>query len=350
MSFGLPWHGRGASGHTQPRSQETLLAAARTAAEHLVHDLDQARRLTADWTNQKLSDALVETALSTCLHRLAHTGCWGDANRLPSQELWRIAGPLLEVGVLQHRARFKPRGYAGDYQMLHWIATDYCCEHPLGRAFDRYFQRQAAPQAVRSSTAQIAAALAAHCLQGAAAGYHVVSVGAGPASDIQQALAFLPADHRRRLRVTLLDLDPEALEFARGQVQPPLPPDAVRCVRENLYRLPRRSQPRQVFETADFLACPGLFDYLDDETAVEMLRLFWQRLGAGGLLLVGNFAPHNPTRAYMEWIGNWYLTYRTAQDLERLGIQAGIPTGQFSIGSEALGVDLFLIARKQAKS
>jgi len=344
MPFGLPWHGRSTGG--QPQPQETLLAAARTAGERLVQDLEQARPLTADWANQKLSDALVETALSTCLHQLADAGCWGDANRLPSQELWRIAGPLLEAGALQHRARFKPRGYAGDYQMLHWIATDYCCDHPLGRVFDRYFQRQAAPQAVRSRTAQIAAALAAHCLQGEAAGCHVVSVGAGPASDIQQALALLSEDHRRRLRVTLLDLDPEALEFARRQVQPLLAPGAVQCVRENLYRLPRRSQPEEILATADFLACPGLFDYLDDETAVEMLRLFWQRLGAGGLLLVGNFAPHNPTRAYMEWIGNWYLTYRTAQDLERLGIQAGIPREQFSIGSEALGVDLFLIARK----
>ena len=98
--------------------------------------------------------------------------------------------------------------------------------------------------------------------------------------------------------------------------------------------------------TPDFLICSGLFDYLPDKAATAMLRLFWERLAEGGVLLVGNFAPHNPTRAYMEWIGNWYLTYRTGSDLERLAVGAGIPPDKFSLGSEAMGVDLILIARK----
>jgi hypothetical protein len=66
----------------------------------------------------------------------------------------------------------------------------------------------------------------------------------------------------------------------------------------------------------------------------------------GGMLLVGNFAPHHATRAYMEWFGNWYLLYRTAEQFEQLGLAAGIPAGQFHIGAERLGADLFLVARK----
>jgi extracellular factor (EF) 3-hydroxypalmitic acid methyl ester biosynthesis protein len=94
------------------------------------------------------------------------------------------------------------------------------------------------------------------------------------------------------------------------------------------------------------LICSGLFDYLPDEAATAMLRLFWGCLAEGGVLMVGNFAPHNPTRAYMEWIGNWYLTYRTPSDLERMAVEAGISPHKFSIGSEALGVDLILTAKK----
>jgi hypothetical protein len=81
-----------------------------------------------------------------------------------------------------------------------------------------------------------------------------------------------------------------------------------------------------------------------------MLGFFWHRLAEGGRLLVGNFSPHNPTRAFMEWIGNWYLTYRTPDDMRRLALDAGIPEEHFSIGSEALGVDLFVIARKPGGS
>ena len=227
-------------GHVNQDS-ENLLLVARVAAERLVAELTEAQRLTREWADPKLTDAFVDRALSNCLNQLAETDCWGEANRLPSNELWRIAGPLLERGVLQHRARFKPRGYAGDYQLLHWICTGYCCDDPLGSAFDRYFHRQAAPQAVRSRTEQAAAAVVTqHCLQRNDAGYHVLSVGSGPACDIYRALTLLPKDGRSRLRVTLLDIDPEALQFAFQQVQVFLPPDAVRCIRENLYRLPRR--------------------------------------------------------------------------------------------------------------
>jgi hypothetical protein len=326
-----------------------LFAVARSAAEQLLVDLERAQQVTDDWANQRLTDALVAAALSSCLHQLAATGCWGDANRLASNELWRIAGPVLQVGVLQCRARFKPRGYAGDYQMLQWIVAEYCCEHPLGRAFDRFFQCQAAPAAVRSRTEQIAASLATQCLRADAAEFHVVSVGAGPASDIHLGLSLLPEDYRGRVRVKLLDLDPDALQFARQNVGPLLPPGSLQCIRENLYRLARGPHPEEILGTPEFLICSGLFDYLEDQTAVEMLRLFWQRLGKGGLLLVGNFAPHNPTRAYMEWIGNWYLIYRTADELEKLAVQAGIPAEVFCIGSEKLGADLFIIARKQAR-
>jgi extracellular factor (EF) 3-hydroxypalmitic acid methyl ester biosynthesis protein len=334
-----------ATGHPQ-QDTERLLKITRVAAERLVAELAEARRLTGEWANAKLTDALVDAALSGCLSRLAVTGCRGEANQLPSSELWRIAGPLLETGALQCHARRKPRGYAGDYRMLHWISTGYCCDHLLGRAFDRYFQCQAAPRAVRLRTEQAAAALAAHFLQTDAASYHVASVGAGPADDICQALALVPEDHRGRLRVTLLDLDPEALEFAVERVHAFLPTGNIDGVRENVCRLPRQARPEKVLGTPDFLICLGLFDYLNDETAIAMLRLFWRQLNDGGVLMAGNFAPHNPTRAYMEWVGNWYLNYRTAEELERLGIEAGIPGEQVSVGSEPLGVDLVLTSQK----
>jgi hypothetical protein len=248
--------------------------------------------------------------------------------------------------VLQHHARFKPRGYAGDYQMLDWINMNYCCDHPLGRAFDRFFQRQAAPQAVRNRAHQTAASLAAHCLGAGDAEYQIVSVGSGPSADIYEALAGLPEKRREQVRVTLLDLDPEALEFAQRHLAPLLRPSAVGCIRENLFRLPQNRRADDLFGKPDFLICSGLFDYLADDAAVAMLRLFWDLLAKNGLLLVWNFAPHNPTRAYMEWMGNWYLTYRTGEDLLRLADAANIPRDSFAVGSEVIGVDLYLSARK----
>ena len=71
-------------------------------------------------------------------------------NRLPSSELWNVAGHLLARGWLLNQARSKPRGYAGDYEMLAAIYENRRCDDPFGRLLDRYFQEQAAPQAVRN--------------------------------------------------------------------------------------------------------------------------------------------------------------------------------------------------------
>ena len=344
MVLGPTW--RETDGPALPPDDARLLATVRAAGEQLVERLRAAEDLTEHWSRRELTEGLVDAALSECLALLAATGCWGQANQLPSSELWRIAGPVLEVGVLQHCARFKPHGYAGDYEMLARICEDFCCDHPLGRAFDRYFQNQAAPQAVRSRTQQTAAALAADCLARDSGTYRVASVGSGPAIDVGRALAMLPEERRGDVRVRLLDLDPAALDFAKKRLEPLLADGALRCVRTNLFRLAQHSESSDELGSPDLLICSGLFDYLQDDAAVGMLGHFWRRLAEGGTLLVGNFVPHNPSRAYMEWIGNWYLTYRTVAAMERLGAGAGIPPECVKIGSERLGVDLFLLARK----
>ncbi len=331
--------------HEAP-SPTDLLATVRDAATTLVARLQEAERHTDGWRDQRLADVLVDAALSECLVQLAATGCWGEANRLPSSELWRIAGPVLEVGSLQHHARFKPHGYAGDHVMLERICQQSCCEHPLGAVFDRYFLRQAAPAAVRARTRHIAVSLVAHFLRQSRRVYRIASVGSGPALDVRQALEALPKTFWGSLHVRLLDLDPNALEAARLRLGPLLGQESLDCIRTNLYRLGKGPGGPQELQSPDFLVCAGFFDYLDDEAAVELLRFFWRQLAEGGMMLVGNFAPHNPSRAYMEWIGNWYLKYRTGETLENLGRAAEIPPERFRIGCEATGVDLFLVAEK----
>jgi SAM-dependent methyltransferase len=224
-----------------------------------------------------------------------------------------------------------------------------CCDHSLGRLFDRYFQGQAAVEAVRARTEQFAAGLVEHFLSNEQERrYRVVSVGCGPAIDVWSAVQSLPESQRRRMQFTLLDLDEAAVDHAAQRLDGLLARHQVVAVRENLYRLADKPSSARLLQGVDYLICSGLFDYLPDEAAKKLLRLFWQQLTPGGTLIVGNFAPHNPTRAYMEWIGNWYLLYRTADELQQLAAAAGIARPCCSIGAERLGIDLFIVAEKPA--
>src|SRR5262245_12913520 len=98
----------------------------------------------------------VRTGMDNCLAELKTTGLVGSSNRLPSSELWKIAGPLLEPGWMLYRARLKPRGYAGDYELLGRMYENRLCDDHFGRLLDRYFQEDAAPVAVRNRMRMIA--------------------------------------------------------------------------------------------------------------------------------------------------------------------------------------------------
>ena len=290
----------------------------------------------------------VAAAMDECLAELRTTDLWGIANRLPSSELWNAAGEVLCRGWLQNQARIKPRGYAGDYEMLSRIHEGQLCDDPLGRLFDRYFQEQAAPQAVRNRMRMMSEWIVEGVRTRTADGpLRVVVVGSAFGCEVREALMSLSPSERERLSVTLLDMDPAALDFARQQLGELLPPDRLNTVPTNVFRLFDRPRLAEPLMGTDLLLCPGLFDYLDDRQATNVLRVFWQQLAQAGRLAVFQFAPHNPTRAYMEWLGNWYLTYRDNVQLHALATSAGIPEADISLGSEPLGLDLLLQATRR---
>ncbi len=327
---------------------ERLVPVVREIALQLDENLRGAHDATGGWSDAASTDRLARGALQQALDRLSATGCWGEANRLPSSELWRIAGRWLEVGTLQLRACAKPRGYAGDFEMLEQICTHHVCDHPLGAAWDRFFQAQAAPQAVRNRTGLIAGAVARFVRDCGAAPVHVVSVGSGPAIDLERACVALTETERQRMRITLLDLDPVALDHARLRFSALGDRQQLHLVRENLFRLAQPGRSHDALREVNFLICSGLFDYLDQVAAAAMLSHFWGAIRPAGQALVFNFAPHNPSRAYMEWIGNWYLTYRTEAQLRDVAARAGIPRGCVTVAAEASGVDLYWHVRRPA--
>ena len=62
--------------------------------------------------------ARIEHAQNNCLRQLAATDLWGRDNQIPSSQFWKKAGWVVGCGPLQRHAREKPRGYAGDFEML----------------------------------------------------------------------------------------------------------------------------------------------------------------------------------------------------------------------------------------
>ena len=72
----------------------------------------------------------------------------------------------------------------------------------------------------------------------------------------------------------------------------------------------------------DLIYSAGLFDYLPAETASALLGRLIGMLAPSGRLLVGNYAPENYGRGYMEGMMGWTLIYRSEAELEALLISS----------------------------
>ena len=322
---------------TEAAAFEVVQGAAKVLRERL-----EAAAQTASLEDRQ---TVVDDALTGCLSTLVSTGIWGEADRLLSAQLWTIAGDLLETGWLQARARHKPRGYAGDHELLRRIAIRQVCEHSLGRCFDHYFQAQAAPQAVRNRIELAAGWIVGAVTTCPAPVCRVAIVGSGPAMEVSLAAGRLPPELRQRLHVTLLDVDGEALEAAAIRLNTVLSSSRVTTIQGNLFRLVEKPALAAHLHGTHLILCAGLFDYLSCPVAAAMLAEFWRQLAPGGAAFVFNFAD-NSTRAYMEWLGNWYLIYRTHAELAALAAAVGISSDQWSLGAEPLGIDLYLALQK----
>lgn len=230
--------------------------------------------------------------------------------------------------TLQGRALRKPHGYAGDYEMMESIYSGHVSNDTTLANWDRYFQSQAAPQAVRNRKKYFHDVL--DQLNGSER--TVLKLGVGPGRGMYE---WFERTSQPRLTFECVDVDRHAIEYAAN--------------------LNRRHAQRIVFHHQNvfkFMPAPdrrynliwaaGLFDYFDDTTFVAVATKFFRHLAPGGEFIIGNFSVANPTRPYMELFGDWNLHHRTPETLVELAARIGVSPQAIRVGSEPAMVNLFL--------
>jgi hypothetical protein len=67
----------------------------------------------------------------------------------------------------------------------------------------------------------------------------------------------------------------------------------------------------------------GSYDYLNDKVATRLLQALFGLLKKGGKIWIANFLPDIPDRAFMESIMDWWLVYRTPEQMRQLAEPCG---------------------------
>ncbi len=80
----------------------------------------------------------------------------------------------------------------------------------------------------------------------------------------------------------------------------------------------------------------------DDNRFVRLLKRYVCFLEENGEMAIGNFSTGNPTRNYMEIVGDWHLNHRSADKIITLARACGVDPKDIRVGQEPEGVNLFL--------
>jgi hypothetical protein len=245
------------------------------------------------------------------------------------------------------RAKYKPFGYPGDYEVMNFMYERHFEGSTLfGRAMGLGFMEMRAARAVRARKDLVKRELKALLARraGESRPVRVLSIAAGPAQEIfelLQELDELPVD----LEVVLFEQDKNALAHAWRRLKPCVEARFRHCVRltflhDSVKRLLRDATLFAPFGHFDLTYSCGLFDYFQTTTAVVLTRRLAATTAPGGQLLVANMVDH-PTRWIMEHHLDWNLIYRTRDEMLELGRRAA-PGAGLRILEEESGVNPFV--------
>jgi SAM-dependent methyltransferase len=226
-------------------------------------------------------------------------------------------------------------GYPGDWDVVdriyrHWISPD-----PDLAKWDRFFQAQAAPRAIRNRKDCFQA-----WLREAEAKRHAVlpvlcllHLGGGSGREVVEYFKRAPYS---RLLCTFVENDARAIAYAARLCSAVC--DRVNFVQANPAGFRPAISPHLIWAA-------GLCDHLGDDAVAALVRRLWQMLAPGGELVLSSFSPACPTRPYLDVLG-WTLHYRDSGHLCALARQAGVSAGATRVSAEPEGSILFLHLEK----
>jgi len=254
-------------------------------------------------------------------------------------EFFRTTAPFFDLTDIGYRARNKPLGYAGDYLTIDLIYQWKLSSSGTVARWDELFHRFDAPKAVRNRKTYFIETIKRIVEEGPG-NISILNLASGPCRDVAECLESLNG-HAQRVEFHCIDIDREALKYAEEMVKPYRDRTKIIFERQNVFRF-------KASRKYDLVWSGGLFDYLEDTTAVDVIKRMWECTSEGGKMIVGNFHPSNTSRNFMEWCGQWFLIHRSDEELRELFTRAGIPSEAVAIEREPIGACIFAVAKKQA--
>ncbi len=227
---------------------------------------------------------------------------------------WRIFGESARCnhpvwGILREdpftlRAFEKPRGYAGDAKTIDFVYgyAETRSKSRIGKVIQAYTTNLNTAQSVRYRCNILAKRVDETASEKGSP--RILALACGHLREAHRAAA---VQERRFSEYLAFDQDAKSLavveaEFARFGVRT----EQGSVVDLDFSRL----------GNFDLIYAAGLYDYLWQGAAKELTTYAFDMLAPGGKLLIANVHPNIPDAGYLEAVMDWWLVYRTPDELE----------------------------------
>jgi SAM-dependent methyltransferase len=244
-------------------------------------------------------------------------------------EFREVINPILNVNTLIGRSYTKPFGYPGDFYLMDHIYSNHVNGDKKYRNWDIFYQDQAGTTAVRNRKDYFIS----QCLNLALKKHgekRVLILGSGPATDVNEFLNMYTGND---ISFDLVDYDQNAIDFSSAKNKKF--EKLISYHKVNVLRF-------EPYMRYDLIWSAGLFDYFKEKHFVYLLKKYINYVAEGGELVIGNFSTENPSQILMEVVSEWYLNYRSREDLLKIAGEAGLLNRKVFVDAETLGVNLFL--------
>ncbi len=262
--------------------------------------------------------------------------------------------PLTLDIPLNNRVYFKPMGYPGDYQvMLYYYNKSFEGDSVFTKVFHRIGLEHPLAHGVCSRKDFIVELMEKEhdrvlADRGDDCEFRVASLGCGPAREVSDYVA------KRRSWPgtaiwTLIDQEEEALGVAYRACKREIgewgTSAQLDLLNLSFVQMINEGVPLHDAESQDYIYCTGLFDYILETRAQELICALYDLLAPGGLMSVGNAIGPQDCLWTPEFLGDWSMIYRTRDQVVRLGDR--LPAGaEVDVVTEPGNAYFFLNVRK----
>lgn len=269
-------------------------------------------------------------------------GMNNEVVKVATQFIRQQISSLIMGAPFANRAYHKPRGYAGDYEMMNHLYRGEVVGRTLfDQCMHKYFIEEPAGRAVKNRCDYLFEKIKETVATSTSETIKILAVASGPAVEQQIFLKNSKEYLGKRIEFVCMDQDEESLKHAQREIQLierfANTKFGFKFVNSAIKNIINNGTPENNY---DLIYTAGLFDYFTDPVAQTAALKLYESVRPGGRLIIGNFSKDNPTQTLMELLLDWYLIYRSEDDLKKL---FSIVDKNLTVEKEKLGINLFAI-------